>query len=366
MLLLNNSDVAGLVSMRDIVDRIEVGFRDLASGRTIQRPRTDIYVPTSSKESYYRWGSVEGAMDGILASRLKSDVITWRKNADGTLNENKYAVQPGTYCGLILLFSSDTGEPLAIMNDGLLQHVRVGASAGVGARMLSRVDAQTVGMIGSGGMARSYLEAFCAVRPIRLARVFSRSAENRESYAREMSQKLGIEVQPVDTPEAAASGADILSFCTDSVSPLLRKEWLEPGMHVTHLTRAEIPADAMPAFDIVVHQGEDGLPVAESARFKRFIGQSPGAYLGGTLEDLERLPAPYHPGQRRADAADAVDVLNGTAPARTRADQITYYRNSGNNGVQFAAAAGMIYRRAMAAGIGHTLPTEYFIQDIRN
>jgi len=366
MLILNNDDIAKLISMHDIIDGIEAAFRDLDSGRTVQRPRTDIYVPTTDSQHYYRWGSVDGAAGGVLATRLKSDVITWTRNGDGSLNESKHAIRPGTYCGLVLLFSTDTGEPLAIMNDGLLQHVRVGASAGIGARMLSRPDASTVGMIGSGGMARTYLEAFCAVRPIDRVYVYSRSTQNRETFAREMSQMLGVDIIAVDTPEKAARQADILSFCTDSVSPLLDPDWLRPGMHITHLTRGEIPAEAMSLFDVVVYQGEDGLPLPETPRFRRNIGQSPGAFIGGTEVDLARLPEPIKPPARRGDAVDAVDVLNGRRPGRTGPEQITYYRNSGNNGVQFAAAGGYVYRRAMAEGIGYQLPGELFLQNIRN
>src|SRR5262249_56732026 len=100
------------------------------------------------------WGWVEGASDGVLAVRLKSDVMIWPERPDGTRSELKYCMRPGTYCGLVLLFSTADGEPLAIINDGYLQHARVGASAGIGTRLLAREDAHTVGMIGSGGMAR--------------------------------------------------------------------------------------------------------------------------------------------------------------------------------------------------------------------
>ena len=96
-------------------------------------------------------------------------------------------MEPGTYCGLIMLFSTRDGEPLAMINDGILQHMRVGGGAGLGVRYLSRPDSRTVGMLGSGGMARTYLEAFAAVRDIRSVKVFSPTKANRERYAEEMS-----------------------------------------------------------------------------------------------------------------------------------------------------------------------------------
>ena len=141
----------------------------------MHRPRIDVYVPTEQEpEGYWRWGTMEGASKelGVFAIRMKSDVVTWPHHADGTSTEEKYCVEPGTYCGLVMLFSTRNGEPLAMINDGHLQHMRVGGGAGLGAKYLAREDAQVVGMIGSGGMARTYLEAFSCVRDIKKVRVY--------------------------------------------------------------------------------------------------------------------------------------------------------------------------------------------------
>src|SRR5262249_32653633 len=194
-----------------------------------------MYVPCDRSDGYYRWGTMEGANDGYFAIRMKSDVVTWPRSADGHWRENKYCVAPGNFMGLILLLSTRNGEPLAFINDGILQHMRVGGGAGIGARHLSRKDASVVGMLGSGGMARTFLEAFCVVRGIRQAKVFSPTVENRERYAREMSNRLSIDVIPVANAREAVRGVDILATCTDSMTPTFEAEWLEPGMHVTML-----------------------------------------------------------------------------------------------------------------------------------
>src|SRR6059036_4110546 len=101
---------------------------------------------------------------GVFAIRMKSDIVYWPNGE----TEEKYCVQPGTFCGLVMVFSVRNGEPLALINDGVLQHMRVGGCAGLGAKYLARDDAAVVGMIGSGGMARTYLEAFNEVRRIGL------------------------------------------------------------------------------------------------------------------------------------------------------------------------------------------------------
>ena len=134
MLFIHNDMVVKLLSMRDCIEAQEQAFRQIPSGRAIHRPRLDMYVPCDLPDGYYRWGTMEGANDGILAIRMKSDIITWPKNADGVWRENKYCVKPGAFCGLILLLSTKNGEPLAFINDGVLQHMRVGGGAGIGAR----------------------------------------------------------------------------------------------------------------------------------------------------------------------------------------------------------------------------------------
>ena len=204
--------------MKECIEVQEEAFKALESGGAIHRPRIDMYVPTERPDGYYRWGTMEGWYDGIFAIRMKSDVITWPQTRTGGWTEEKYCIEPGTFCGLVMLFSSRNGEPLAIINDGVLQHMRVGAGAGIGAKHLARKDARVVGMLGSGGMARSFLEAFCQARPIKSCKVYSPTRKNREAYAREMTEKLGIDVTPVDSAREAVRGVDILSTSTDSMA----------------------------------------------------------------------------------------------------------------------------------------------------
>src|SRR5437763_3567727 len=111
---------------------------------------------------------MEGANDGYFAIRMKSDIITWPKAESGNWTEEKYCREPGTYCGLIFLVSTKNAEPLAFINDGVLQHFRVGGGAGIGVRYLSRADANVTAMLGAAGMARTFLDACGCVRAIRM------------------------------------------------------------------------------------------------------------------------------------------------------------------------------------------------------
>lgn len=367
MLLIDNDCVARVLTMRDCIDVQERAFAGLTDGASIGRPRIDTYVPTQRDDSYYRFGSVDGATDGILAVRLKSDVMVWPRDAEGRAgSEQKYCVEPGTYCGLVMLFSTENGQPLAMLNDGHLQHMRVGGAAGLGTRLLAREDAHVIGMIGSGGMAETFLEALTAVRDIRRVRVFSRREENRVRFARQMAEKLGIEIEAVGSAAQAVRGADIVATCTDSMTPVLDAAWLEPGMHVVALTPREFDAKVASRFDVRIAQGHERLPMEESERFSQHISGSPNAFVGGSAGERARLPVSR--GQRVDTTGWPVytDVIAGRAAGRTDDRQITFYYTVGNWGVQFAAVGGHVYREALRLGLGVSLPDRYFLQSIRN
>jgi alanine dehydrogenase len=366
MLLIDNQVVAKVLSMQDCIAVQERAFAGMLTGASVCRPRLDTFVPCALEDGYYRFGSLEGATDGVHAVRLKSDIMTWPKNSDGSWSEKKFCVRPGTYCGLVLLFSTENGEPLAILNDGYLQHMRVGAAAGIGARLLSRADCRRVGMIGSGGMARTVLEALLAVRPIEEVRVFSRNPSNRAHYAREMSEKFAIKVEPADSAREAVRGADILATTTDSMKPVVEADWLEPGMHVVAVGPLDLAPECDARIDVAVRQGEEALDLPETGQFRRNLGHSRGAFVGGSPQEQKRLPPVVRKSGGKRAAPLYANVIAGRAAGRISPDQISQYKPVGNWGLQFAACGALIYRAAKAGGLGRELPTEWFLQDIKN
>ena len=196
MLFLNNDDVKQVLTMEITMNALDQAYRELARQEAVCRPRIDIQIPTQDAKKIYQWGTMEGgSTSGYFAIRMKSDVI-YEQEYRGAITQEKYCVQPGRFCGLILLNSIQNGEPLALINDGYLQHMRVGADSGIGAKYMARDDAEVVGMIGSGGMARSHVESFLLARPkLKKIQVYSPTKENREAYAKEISENYGLEVR---------------------------------------------------------------------------------------------------------------------------------------------------------------------------
>jgi alanine dehydrogenase len=378
MFIIDNETVNKVLTMDDCIRVQEEAFKQLPYGGAIHRPRIDMYFPCERDDGYFRWGSMEGANDGYFAIRMKSDITTWPKTSDGGWTEDKYCREPGTYCGLIYLISTRNAEPLAFINDGVLQHMRVGGGAGIGTKYLSRPDSHVVGMLGSGGMARTFLEAFKCVRDIQLCKVYSPTAANREAYAAEMSEKLGIEVRAVDTPREALRDVDIVSSATDSMKPVYDADWLVPGQHVTNLGRREMPDAAAARFDVVVRQGTAGLQMKQTERFQAERGLSPAAFIGGSEEQMKRIPEKnpqpgfggdspdFNDRGRGGDKPEFADLITGKFKGRTHPDQITFYRNVGNQGLQFSSVGGWVYEQVKKRGLGREIPTEWFLQDIRD
>ena len=365
MLFIHNDVVNEILSMEDCIAAQEKAFCDLAEGRATHRPRSDIYAPCDLEEGYYRWGTMEGCSGGYLAIRMKSDVMTWPVNEKGNWREDKFCIEPGTYCGLIMLFSTKNGEPLAFINDGVLQHMRVGGGGGIGAKYLARKNSTSVGMLGSGGMARTYLQAYCAVRGIRSVKVYSPTEANRNAYASEMSRRLNIEVVPVSSPEEAVRGADIVSSCTDSMEPTFDAEWLSPGQHVTMLGPLEISNEVIESCDVKISQGKSGLKI-DGDGIEKGVGHSPMAWVAGSTEERKRLPPKQENFNFVVDYPDFGELVKDPSLGRTDDEQITFYHNIGNQGLQFSSVGGLVYEKALKAKVGRKMPTEWFLQDIRD
>ena len=368
MLFIDNEVVAAVLEMPDVVAVLEQAYRDLAAGDAICRPRIDMRFPTGQDQQVYQWGTMEGgsAASGYYAIRMKSDVISEVEYA-GTRTQEKHCVEPGTFCGLVFLLSTRTGEPLAILNDGVLQHMRVGADSAIGVKYAAREDARVLGMLGSGGMARSHLESLLTVRPLERVQVFSPTKANRDRYAGEMSERYGIDVVAVDEARDAFRGASIVCGCTDAAADVIIGDWLEPGTHVTCIG-GRPDARAREVFDVWLRLGTAPAPMNDPSwrptdEYLAYAARPDDPVWDHHRHGRARRP-PEGPGAPRLVSFE--DVVLGGDKARTSDTEITYSERGNIQGAQFFAVAGHVYELARQRGLGRELPTSWFLQNVRD
>lgn len=348
--LIDNDVAERVLTMDAALDRIEAAFAEDGRGQAAFYPLQQLVMPTASDGDAYAWGHHVGAIrtPPRLAFRFKSDVVRWVE-ADGGHTREKFNGQPGTFMGFVLLFDATDGTLLGLMNDGVIQHVRVGATAGVACDRLARADASTVGLLGSGGMATVYLEAFAAVRDIETVRVYSPTLEHRERFAAKMSADLDCAVEAVDEPADAVRGADVVATCTNADRPVIDADWIADGAFFTNVRAVEIPQRAV--------RGAD-----------RRIATTGEPYETRTLgDDDERDYLAEHAGHGAEATSFPTlgDVLVGRDPGRREPGETIYFDNRAA-GIQFAAVGDLVYESATERGLGVEIPLSWFRQSTRN
>ncbi len=356
MLILTNEDVEQILEMSECIDALEAAYRDFGNGDATEIPRQDLLVENPRPEAVHAFKTMSGSWPqaGITALRLNSDIVTWPM-VNGAPRRVKLPVSDGgRYNGMVLLFSTDTGQLLCTFNDGYTQKTRVGASSGVAARYLAREDARVLGLLGSGWQAGAQLEAMCAVRPIERIKVYSPTGQNRVQFARTYAARLGIKVEPVATMDDAAAGVDILVSATNSMTPTIRAEWLVPGLHVTSVRGSEMPLDVLHRIDrLVVNTAEPVTAYPARGRPSEVPEFDNGDYSRPDIGVMDFSAVP-----------ELKDVVAGNAPGRASADEITGFHNYKGLGLQFAAMGSIIYREARARGMGLEIEDRYFTQSV--
>jgi alanine dehydrogenase len=335
-LLLDNDDVRQVLRMRDCIDALARAFGDLADGRAVNRPRSHTYTDLGEGR-HYLFKSMDGALPsaGVHALRLSSDLT----HEHAGRRDKIPAAPGGRYVGLVLLFDIATLAPLALIHDGELQRLRVGATSALAADRLARPDARAAGVIGSGWQAAMQIAGLREVRELDEIRVYAPTREKLEAFCAEHG------ATPADSARSAIEGADIVALSTNSHEPVLDGAWLEPGQHVGSIQGGELDDATLARADVVVVRSN------ERATYHYVPGHAP-------LDAQRDRPVD--------DVVELGEVVAGRA-GRRDGDQITLFTgggtgNSSGLGIQFAAVGDVVFRAAAAAGLGRDLPTEWFTQ----
>lgn len=233
---------------------------------------------------------------------------------------------------LVLLYSSTDGSLLAIMDADYLGQVRTGAVSAVATKYMTSAAKCEVGIIGSGTQARTQLEALHSIGRLGLAKVFSPNKDHRESYAKEMTKKLGVEIKAVDSTQNAVEKAEIVCYATSSLEPVAKSDWLRPGCHINAIgsvlpTMRELDDGTIGRASMLVVDSKEQV-LAESGDF--IVPVSKGLIRPNEIIELS-------------------DLVLGRA--KRRVGDLTIFKSVGT-ALQDIATASAAFQSAIARGLG--------------
>jgi alanine dehydrogenase len=315
-LLLTEADVKAILTMPMAMELVETSFRRLADGTAVSHPRQRLRLVEK----------------GVMHYMAASD------SAGGYLGLKIYTVSPSGARFLVPLFSGHSGELLALIEANYLGQMRTGAASGVATRVLAREDARVAAMIGTGLQARTQLEAVALARKLERVHAFSRDAEHRKMFARDMTARIGVPVTPVATAEEAVKGADIVITCTSSTTPVVEGQWLERGVHinaagVNFANKREIDSETVNRADLIA---------ADSVEQSK-------------IEAGDLILAFGQDAQRWNSVRELSDIISGKVAGRTDAEQITLFKSNGI-AIEDIVVGGRVYELARERGMGREVP----------
>jgi alanine dehydrogenase len=320
MLILSQADVERLLPLEQCIDVMAATLAALARGEAVLPLRTVIVVPNTT--------DAFAVMPAYLGSprTVGAKVITVYPGNHGT--------QFDSHQGAVLLFDPDNGSLVAVIEASAVTTIRTAAVTAVATRALSRENASTLAMIGSGVQAYAHLESMCAVRPITSVRIWSRNADHARSFARVASERFGLETTVADTCAAAVRDADVVCLATSAREPVLNGEWLTPGTHINAIgasqaTAREVDSDAVVRSRLYVDRRESAL-------------NEPGDIL---VPLREGRITPEH------IVGEIGEVLIGRVEGRRSDDEITLFKSLGL-AIEDLAAASFVYAEAVRTGAG--------------
>ncbi len=324
MLLLSGPEVEELLEVDELIDALADAMVDLSAGRASVPPRVAALVAERD--------GLLGAMPGYVpsAGALASKLVTLFPGNAGT--------GLPTHQALVAVFDPDSGRPAAILDGTAITDIRTGAGSALATRLLARGDAATIAILGTGVQARSHARAVTRVRRFAELRVAGRTQAKAEALAAEVGAELGLRVRATSSWEEACAGADVVCAATHASEPVVRRGWLAPGAHVNSVGYGGREVD-----DATV---ADALVVVE---FRAAALAPPPAGSPDLLEPIERgIISTAHV------QAEIGELLAGSRPGRSAADQITLYKSVGV-AAQDCAAAALVLRRARERGAGREI-----------
>ncbi len=346
-ILIRPSEVRGIVSMAEAIEAVRMGFREWGQNPQINAPRRRIHIPTGVRVSVHQGGVAGAGATGLMAH------CEWVKPL---ADHQEY---PRLNHPVIVLYDGAEGELKAIIIGEItcseLPHniavtgLRTAATSAMGTDVLAREDAEKVGIFGSAGQARNHLLALAKIRKVKEVKVFSRTAENRRKFAEEMGPLLNLNIRPASSPEEAVRGVDIILTATNSSVPVFDGRWLEQGVHVTTIVGSNVglvqggfaKAKRREIDDTTLKRSD----VLSIASIQQAIQDEQGDFFDPVQNGIIRWE----------QVIEIREILAGKKEGRTRAEQITLFKNNAGQGVADVALGALVLKKAVEKGLGQRL-----------
>lgn len=322
-LIVSHVDVERLLPMSACIDLMADALAATARGDALLPLRQVITLPGGR--------NVFSVMPGVLAgpdgsNAIGAKVITVFPGNDATPYDS--------HIGVVLYFEDKSGRLLAIIDASSVTAIRTAAVSGLATRLLSVAHAHDLAILGAGMQAMTHLEAMLAVRPITRVRMWSRSVARRDAFARWALRRFGVTVEVCASAESAVRDAHVVCTVTAAHEPVLRSEWLSPGVHVNAVgacvpTARELDTAAVVQSRLFVDRRESALREAGDFLIPRREGAIDDSHILGELGA----------------------VVIGSAQGREHDDERTLFKSLGL-AVEDVAAARFIHARALADGSG--------------
>jgi ornithine cyclodeaminase/alanine dehydrogenase-like protein (mu-crystallin family) len=346
-LLIGPSEVKGVVTMAEAVAAVRQGFREWGENPRFNAPRRRIHIPTGVRVSVHQGGVPGAGATGLMTH------CEWVKPLS---DHQEY---PRLNHPVIVLYDAAEGELKAIIigeitcselpDNVAVTGLRTAATSAVGTDILARANADRVGLFGAGGQARNHLLAFARIRKIKDVKVYSRTPENRVNFAREMEPVLNVAIEPVGRPEDALRGVDIILTATNSSVPVFDGMKLELGTHVTSIVGSNVGL-VQGGFTNAKRREIDDATLARSD----VLGI---ASVQQAIQDEQAdIFDPVERGIIRWEQWIEIGaILAGKKEGRTKAEQITLFKNNAGQGVADVALGALVLEKVKQGGGGERL-----------
>jgi|SRR6266571_125336 len=323
MLVLRRSEVQALLDLDLLVEALARAMVEVSAGNVSMPPRTAALVPERD------------ALLGVMPVHLPSTGMLETKLV--SLFPHNAGTGVPTHQAVIVAFDPETGTPTALLDATSITEIRTAAGSALASRVLAREDATILAIVGTGVQARSHARAVTRVRQFTEVRVAGRDSGKAAALADRLAGELDLVVRPSGSYREALDGADVVCATTHAVDPVVRREWLAPGVHVNSVglnpQGREVDAETVRDALVVIESRASTLAAAPAGANDLTWAVRDGVVDQGHVE------------------TEIGEILAGHKPGRTSLDQITLYKSVGI-AAQDAAAAALVLAAAADRGAG--------------